>query len=322
MILLFDTWDHPDAEMVAAVMGYITGYGFEEHPNIQPLKNDGRKREQIAISLIARWFRGLASSSALLIVVDNLQWIDTASMELLAYLAKDMATLPCLILLAGRRGFEMQHTQYQHMFEQHQLLALETLSIDDTTTLIQAVLDHIVRTPNTLLPLIRERADGNPLFVQELLSMLFDNQVFQSVTPGRWKFDMVLYDGVISRLPDGLMGVMQARLDDLPAEARHILQVASVQGPTFWMSALAEMAEIKPEAWLPVLEERNIIHREAQSNFDDEIEYQFRHTLYRDVSYEMLPRTKRESCHQQFAHWLLSRIASKQEFYPTLGRTI
>jgi len=115
------------------------------------------------------------------------------------------------------------------------------------------------------------------------------------------------------------MGVMQARLDDLPSEARHILQVASVQGPTFWISALAEMADIEPESWLPILEERNIIHREQQSSFDDEVEYQFRHTLYRDVSYEMLPRTKREACHQQFAHWLLSRIANKQEFYPTLA---
>lgn len=314
-----DTWNHPDAEMVAAVMGYITGYGFDDHPNIQPLKDDGRKREQIALSWLARWFRGLVTSSALLIVIDNLQWIDTASLELLAYLAKDMADMPCMLLLSGRRGFEMQHPQYQRLFEQHTMLTLETLSPDETSSLIQSVLDHVVRPPATLLPLIRERADGNPLFVQEILSMLFDNQVFHLVTPGRWKFDLVLYDSVISRLPDGLMGVMQARLDDLPFEARHVLQVASVQGPTFWLSALAEMADADPRSWLPVLEERGIVRHETRSSFDEDDEYQFRHTLYRDVSYEMLPRTKREAYHRQFAHWLLSRISAKQEFYPALA---
>lgn len=314
-----DTWNHNDAEIVAAVMGYITGYGFADHPGIQTLKTEGRKREQVALSWLSRWFQGLAKSSSLLVVVDNVQWVDPASLEMLAHLARDLQKMPVLMLAAGRRGFEMQHPGYRQMFPNHEILSLSTLSQDETRTLIEAVLRYVERVPSTLMPLIQERANGNPLFVQEFLAMLFDNNVFQPVERELWKFNLILYDTVVSKLPDGLMGVMQARLDDLPPEARHILQVASILGPTFWVSALEEMTDVPPRAWLPMLESRGMIIKNPKSNFEGEDQYQFSHTLYRDVSYEMLPRQKREGYHQQFARWLVTRIAEKHEYFPTLA---
>ncbi len=320
----------PDAVTAAEIIGYLAGFGFDDSPHVQPLKRG--RREGLAFAWVARWLRALARGRTLLLVVDNLQWADYASVALLEYLARE-ASVAGVLLAAGRSAYRAEHPQYMAGFERHQLIALDQLSPSATERLIRTVLQYVQRSPDWLAAAINERAEGNPLFVREFLGMLFDSGVFEAIesdeatTTGAennsaspvkmWRFNRINYDE--RELPNGLIGVLQARLDDLAPDARHIIQLGAVVGQSFWDSIVSELAGLDARPLLETLVVRGIILKNAESVFEREGQYTFRHTLYRDVAYEMMPRAMREAYHAQVAHWLIMQIPGKPEYFPVLA---
>jgi class 3 adenylate cyclase/tetratricopeptide (TPR) repeat protein len=302
-----DLWEHEDAPKAAAAIGHLAGYAFDAP--------DG-----ILFDWITQWFKGAAAKQPILIAVDNLQWADEQSVALLQHLAANLTDTPAILIAVARPGYRMIHTKYMQNHEQHRRITLDRLQSDATRTLVEAVLRHVQRVPDYLAKNIAERAEGNPLFVQEFLGMLFDNNVITAVDNGGWKYNIILQDTVLNSLPHGLMGILQARLDDLPTEARLIAQIAAVAGYTFWSGAVAKIADDpNTQMYINTLVLRGIIVERPFSEFDDQLEYSFRHTLYRDVAYSMLPGRQRETYHGLMADWLLQRIAGKHQFYPLLA---
>ncbi len=314
-----DTWSGPDVETIAAVVGYLTGYGFEDSPHIQALKRGGPGQERMAFAWLSRWFKGLAEHGTLLVIVDNLQWADAASLDWLEYLAQDLDGVGGMIIAAARPEFRADYPDYMKAVQHHSEIMLDSLDTDATTELVNAILSHVDRVPDTLIPLLIERSEGNPLFIEEIISMMFDTGVFESSGTGRWKVNRIAYESAISTLPNGLIGVVQARLDDLPAIARHVVQVASVSGQTFWASLVSEMTGMIPDTVLDDLVTRGIIVENPETSFEGERQYQYRHSLYREVAFEMLPRSKRESYHRQVAKWLGQHIAGRDDALPLLA---
>lgn len=321
-----ETWEHEDAETVAAVVGHLAGFGFEEHPHVQPLLRGGPGQERMAFTWFTRWLHGISGSSPMLITVDNLQWADPSSLDLLEHLAYDMEETGGILITTMRPEFHAVSSSYMQGFPQQTRIVLERLDEESATELIVSILSHVENVPESLLALINERADGNPLFVEEFLHMLFDGGVIEPNREGRWRVVRSRYDQTVSSLPSGLIGVLQARIDDLPGTARHITQIAAVVGHTFWRGAVATIAGIDPQPALDELITRGIIVHIAESSFENDEQYQFRHSLYREVAYEMLPRMRREVYHHQAATWLHERAAGKPNYlvilaeHYTLGR--
>jgi class 3 adenylate cyclase/tetratricopeptide (TPR) repeat protein len=312
-------WDDPQAETVAAVMGYLAGFGNEEHPQVQQIKRGGQERARNVLTMVADWFKAVAESSGLLLIVDNLQWADTASVRLLEFLAHELHSTATAMIAAARPIYRSEHPLYMRGISQHTMMQLEPLSAQATATMIDSVLSQVERVPDTLKQLIIDRAEGNPLFVQEFLGMLFDNGVFYQHNTGKWRFNIIQFDTATASLPNGLIGVLQARLDDLSPEARQIIQIAAVIGQMFWSSAVAELTEINPHPVLETLVLRGMIVKQEDSVFENETQYMFRHTLYRDVAYEIIPRGRRETFHRDIARWFITRVSDKPEFYSTLA---
>lgn len=309
------SWNHTDAMAAAEVMGYMTDFGFDDSPHVQAIKSGGR--DHIAFSWVARWLRAMAENQALFIVVDNLQWADYNSIALLEYLVYELDDAHGVLIAAGRPIYRAEYPQYMRNAANHTIIQLEQLPETTTLELIDAILAYVDRVPSSLAPLINERAEGNPLFVQEFLGMLFDNGVFQPQGEGRFRFNILQYDDAM--LPNGLLGVLQARLDDLTPDVRQMIQLASVVGQTFWSGALTEMTGTDALPLLDMLVTRGMIYENTESVFDDELQFSFRHTLYRDVAYEMMPRAKREEFHSKVAEWLITRIHNKPEFFSMLA---
>ncbi|MEL7434622.1 MAG: tetratricopeptide repeat protein, partial [Chloroflexota bacterium] len=191
---------------------------------------------------------------------------------------------------------------------------------EDTLTIIDAIFTHIERVPASLAYTINERVEGNPLFVREYLSMLFDTDVFQRTSEGKWRFNIIMLDEALTSLPPGLQAILQARLDDLPRQGRQLIQAAAISGQRFWASAVKSMLEVDDlDAMLKPLLMRGMIIKDEDSTFDDEDAYRFRHRIYRDVAYDMIPRAKREAYHDTMAMWLLERVARKTRYYPVLA---
>ncbi len=314
------SWPDQQAARCAEVMGFVAGYGFDERPSVRALKPGSRGQRQAVYAALAAWFRGLAQQGPLLIGVDNLQWLDRESLGFLDYLAQELADLPGALLAAARPELDVYYPGYQADFPAHTLMALGRLTEDGTAALVDTILRHVDRVPAALPALICERAEGNPLFVEEFLHMLFDSGVFEPQEDGRWRVNLFLYGTMAFKLPNGLLALLQARLDELPLTTRQALQAAAVMGQTFWAGALAGIVgqEVVQHA-LENLEARGIVVQCQQSSFEGEREYAFRHTLYREVAYAMLTRPNREAYHRQAAAWLAERGRSLPDYLALLA---
>jgi class 3 adenylate cyclase/tetratricopeptide (TPR) repeat protein len=302
-----ELWQNPESEKAAAAIGYLAGFDFEAP--------DGN-----LFDWVLRWFEGVAEKHHILIAVDNLQWMDEQSAGLLEQIAIRLSDKAGVLIAAGQPEYSSIYPSYMKGHPRHTRISLERLKSEFTRTLIDTVFKQVERAPVSLAEGINQRVEGNPLFVQEYLGMLFDNDVFQPKPEGGWRFNILMLDTALNTLPNGLLGILQARLDDLSYEARQIIQAASVAGQVFWAGALqALVAEINVPAILNNLVMRGMIARDDTSLLPQEPQYHFRHSLYREVAYEMIPRAKREAFHIEMSVWLLERIAKHESLYPLLA---
>jgi class 3 adenylate cyclase/tetratricopeptide (TPR) repeat protein len=302
-----ELWKHPDAEQAAAAIGYLAGFDFEAP--------DGN-----LFDWVLRWFEGVAESHHILIAVDNLQWMDEQSAALLEQIAIRLSDKAGVLIAAGQPEYRSSFPSYMKGYPRHSQISLERLKSEFTRVLIDTVFKQVDRAPLSLAEGINQRVEGNPLFVQEYLGMLFDNDVFQPKAEGGWRFNILMLDTALNTLPNGLLGILQARLDDLSYEARQIIQVASVTGQVFWAGGLQILvSEINVPAILNHLVMRGMIAQDDISLLPNESQFHFRHSLYREVAYEMIPRAKREAFHIEMSVWLLERIAKHESLYPLLA---
>src|SRR5262249_51174123 len=109
-------------------------------------------------------------------------------------------------------------------------------------------------------------------------------------------------------LPDSVLGMVQARLDDLSTGARQVLRLASVFGERFWTGGVDALSpgddRIETSAHMRALVEQEIVVRRPSSRVRGEIEWAFRHALLRDAAYEMLTEEARAVAHRLAATWL------------------
>lgn len=317
--------DMPLDMIHSEIKAYITEMWSDEHDDkvvaaFAALAGFDIPAPDKAIEWVLRWFEAVASQEAIVITVDNLQWADQQSIFLLEQLAERLEDKACIIIAAGRPEYQTVHSNYMADYLYHADVKLEPLTPDATLSIIHAVFEHIERIPITLANTINARVEGNPLFVQEYLTMLFDNNVFVRQDDNTWRFNIIMLDTALKQLPDGLINVMQARLDELPDEARLIIQAASVSEQFFWtdsVQVLLEMTDI--EAAVELLIMRGMIVREEDSLFEGETQYRFQHSIYREVAYRMIPRATRENYHQKLSWWLLEHVAGKIELYPLVA---
>jgi class 3 adenylate cyclase/tetratricopeptide (TPR) repeat protein len=300
-------WKHPDAKYAAAAIAYLAGFNFQSP-------------EGNLFEWVLRWFEGVAEKHSILIAVDNLQWADEQSIALLEQITRRLAHSTGVLIAAGQADYQSMYPSYMADYPRHTIIKLAPLHYAATRMIIDRIFEHVERIPPTLAETINERVEGNPLFVQEYLGMLFDNNVFQRGKNGHWRFNILMLDTALNTLPNGLLSILQARLDDLSPEVRNIVQIAAVAGQTFWASAVDEIAESKnTRRLLEHLVLRGIIIKEKTSDFANELQYVFRHSLYREVAYKMIPRQKRERYHKRMSLWLLERVAGIENFYPLLA---
>ena len=115
-------------------------------------------------------------------------------------------------------------------------------------------------------------------------------------------------------VPESVQGLIAARLDDLPADEKRLIQDASVLGKVIWLGAVAEMSGIDrfaAEERLHALERRELVRRERRSSVGGETEYAFRHVLVRDVAYGQIPRAQRADKHRRAAEWIETLSADR-----------
>lgn len=312
------TWNDPDAEAAGNVLGLLYTNDASTDSQAESVRRSGHLHQRMIFLWVSRWFMGMARSSPLLIVVDNLQWIDSLSVELLEYLALELKDESGMIIAGGRNDIRVNNSGYMYGVPNHTAILLPPLKTSDTNHLIQQVLHDVERLSDTVIESIAERSNGNPLFLREFLSILFDNRVIYQKDDS-FTFNLIKYYTTLSELPDGLTGVLQARLDELPSQARIIVQAAATVGQRFWSGLISEMLGFNADRFLSDLVQRGIIYQNSESSFENEREFQFRHSLFQEVAYGMLPRAQRETYHSIVTRWMVTRMSGKPEYFPMLA---
>lgn len=247
-----------------------------------------------------------ARMAPLVLVLDDLHWIDQASIGLLEQLLRLVDHLPLLLLLIYRPErtkpcwhiHEKALRDYAHCAT---LITLARLSSEDNGQLLDALVGMSVeQLPGETRRLILDSAEGNPLYLEEVLRTLIDDQILIR-DAGRWS---VQREVRALKVPDTLQGVMMARLDRLEEPARRLAQIAAVVGRTFSWEVLAylepaDMSQLNTQ--LVRLQQHEIINEAQRAPLPV---YRFQHTMMHEVYYNSLAVRARRLYHSQIAAYL------------------
>jgi DNA-binding CsgD family transcriptional regulator/tetratricopeptide (TPR) repeat protein len=262
----------------------------------------------------------------ILLCLDDLQWADSASLELLLYLTARLRNASVLLLGALRNGFidpsagsalgrAIAELNRQRLFT---LLLLTPLSEGASSVLLDALLPGGV-APD-LQQAVLARAEGNPFFIEELVHALQGSGQIV-LQDGRWqraRGGQQALNGPLPELPPSIKMTLALRLEPLSAPCRDLLRAAALCGPAFYPDVLAAATGQSQEAVLDLLDEAS----EAgliEAAPDDEIEsvgalgaFSFAQRIARELLAGQLPRQSRRRLHAALASALQARSRSRQ----------
>ena len=305
-----------DGEMQAELLGLLIGMDFSASPRLAGLLNEPRLLRDRAFAAFTRYVERLAATDGAPVVVmllDDLQWADDASLDWLAQLLKTPA-VPLALVMAARPELLERRPAWGDGAAQHGRVTLTALDATQRRSLTAALLQRLPEASaagTALRALIEKQAEGNPFYAEELVKMLIDDGVI--VVDGEaWH---VLPDRLsAAKIPGTLTGVLQARLDALAAPERRALQLASIVGPVFWDDALRTL---DPNALpnLPALQRKAMVQARNESSFEGTREEGFQHHLLHQVTYDTVLKADRRDAHARTAAWLAERVGDRQAEY-------
>jgi predicted ATPase/class 3 adenylate cyclase len=265
-----------------------------------PLEGEALKQE-IFESMLNIWL-DLASQNPLILVFDDLQWADPASVELLVHLFELIDQVPILFLCAFRpylasEAWQMKtsaETSYPHHFVKFHLTPLDENQSGQLVDNLLAISD----LPPELRVTILRKSEGNPFFLEEVVRSLIDNGVIRSDGDGLYLQANSNFEQI--EIPDNLQTLLLARIDALESDARRALQLASVIGRSFLYRVLKAIADMVTDIdeQLVILQQMELIMVTASY---PEVEYIFRNELTRDAAYQSILRRQKREYHRKVA---------------------
>jgi predicted ATPase/class 3 adenylate cyclase len=231
----------------------------------------------------------LAREQPLIVALDDLQWADETLLDLTEYLAGWTGDAPLLILCLARPELLERRPSWL-VAPDSVSIRLEPLTQEESEELLD-VLRGDAEVSRDVLAAIAAAAEGNPLFVEQMLAMVKETGESTGELP----------------IPPTIHALLAARLDRLEPEERALIERASVIGKEFWRGAVTHLS---PEAersavgrHLLTLVRKELI-RPHRSIFRWEDGFRFRHILIRDEAYIGIAKETRADLHERFAAWL------------------
>jgi predicted ATPase/class 3 adenylate cyclase len=267
---------------------------------------------------VRKLLESLARRHPVVVVFDDVHWAEPTFLDLVEHVSdwvRDAAIL--LVCLARPELLEARPAWGGGKLNATSVL-LEALSETESDHLIQNLLGRAALAEDVRAR-IAEAADGNPLFVEEMLAMLIDEGLLRR-EDGGWA---PTADLSTLAVPPTIQVLLAARLDRLEAEEREVIERASVEGKVFHRGSVAELS---PESLRPAVPGRLLalvrkeLIRPDRAVFAGEDAFRFRHLLIRDAAYEAMPKEARAELHERFAAWLAERVGDRlAEYEEVLG---
>jgi tetratricopeptide (TPR) repeat protein len=259
------------------------------------------------------------------LVMDDLHWSDSATLELIAQVATLASVEPLLMVCVLRpdrsaASWPLVDRLQASLGSTFARIDLEPLGAADAGALLGNLLP-IEDLPESIKARIIDRSDGNPFYLEEVLRSLIDGgQVVRE--DGRWRATRAIADASI---PETLAGVLSARIDRLPETTKRVAQTAAVIGRVFMHRVLETVCHAAPpperieyvEPHIGTLSMEQIVRERARM---PEREYIFKHAMTCEAAYGLLLRARRRELHARTGMALETLFADRRdEFAPMLA---
>ena len=271
-------------------------------------------------SLVWHVLQGAAAERPLLLILEDIQWADTASLDLFTAITEHMSG-PMLLAFSFRPQAEhpIKLLDNPHCLPIH----LADLSPHEARNLVYDMLGQQIELPLAMEQHLgirdREGRDSavNPLFIEEAVKVMFDTGVL--LVQERVQINEERLREM--QVPDTIHGLLLARLDRLPTLSRDLLQVASVIGREFDLDTLATITpEMSRDQVVQILGGLSDAELTQLIAADPELKYLFQHAMTRQVAYESLTYARRQMLHALIADWIADRYEDNlKPFFPVLA---
>jgi class 3 adenylate cyclase/tetratricopeptide (TPR) repeat protein len=250
---------------------------------------------------VRKLLEATAESAPVVAVFDDIHWAEPTFLELLEHVADLSREAPLLLLCLARPELLDRRPGWGGGKLNTTTLLLEPLSSTETDELLERLLGEAPFDPD-LRERIREAAEGNPLFVEEMVALVEESGNGEVAVPGT------------------IQALLAARLDQLEPAERGVLERGSVEGRVFHRGAVQALApeETNVERRLTGLVRKELV-RPGKPQLAGEDAYRFRHLLIRDAAYDALPKATRGELHERFAAWVESHGAELVELDEIVG---
>jgi len=299
-------WDKPKAK------NYIGGLFSIIYEDIDEMSPEFWQK-QLHLS-VQQLLEALAGRGPTVILFEDLHWADASFIDLL-YLLLENTRHPVLFVCVYRPSFNLYPGGKPNSVAcpYHEIILLD-LSWDHTQSMLQSLLgSHLL--PEKLSYFIKQKAEGNPFYLEEVVNSLIESGILVSDNEN-WKLTRALD---LNDIPPTIQGVLIARLDRLEKETKRILQEASVIGRAFFYQVLNRVTELSSgvDESLLGLESLDLIRSRTR---DQDLEYIFKHALTQEVVYNGLLKKERKQIHERIAIVMEQLFIDRlPEFYETLA---
>jgi class 3 adenylate cyclase/tetratricopeptide (TPR) repeat protein/regulation of enolase protein 1 (concanavalin A-like superfamily) len=298
-----------DIPIIGFLLSLPYGQGeVKDGINIESLGSEQRK--YVTFRSVRRVLMSASQKNPLILVFEDLHWIDSLSMELLTSLVESMANAPVGIVAVYRPEFT--HTWGGKSY--YTQINLSPLSDTESQQLVESVL-QIPEFPKEIRDIILSKSEGNPFFVEEVIRTLIDAGILIKEDQV-WKATRDIERIVV---PDTIQEVIMARIDGLEEGTKRVLQCASVIGRSFLIGLLEKVLEIREnlERSLQRLEHLELIY---EKSILPELEYIFKHALTQEVAYDSLLIKRRKEYHERVGRAIEETYPDRlEEFYEVLA---
>jgi class 3 adenylate cyclase/tetratricopeptide (TPR) repeat protein len=264
-----------------------------EHYPASTIAPEQKRRRLFAV--LMGWVFGAARRQTLVMVVEDLHWLDPSTLELQQLLAEQGATVPLMLLYTARPEFRAPWPMRAH----HAQITLNRLSARDVRKMVALVAARNALASESV-DAVAERTGGVPLFVEELTRAVLESG--QTKPSGR-------------EIPVTLHDSLMARLDRL-GPAREVIQIASVIGSDFSYELLHAVHPIGDQDLQTALHAATDAELLYVSGIVPDATYQFKHALIRDTAYEALLKSRRRELHRQVAVAIDENFPALKEMHP------
>ncbi|MGB7287329.1 MAG: adenylate/guanylate cyclase domain-containing protein [Salaquimonas sp.] len=262
--------------------------------------------KQQAMAAILAIYSDLANEKPLLMEFEDIHWCDPTTLELIDHLIGMIGGKPWYLILAFRPDYKAPFRNLPYITS----LTLNRFGKNEISELIQQIANG-KPLPENLTTQIVERADGIPLYAEEITRMVLESGWITEVD------GIYVMSGtyVPLAIPDSLQGSLMARLDRFPS-AKEVAQIAATIGRRFTAELLSLVSGHSGNQLFAVLDQLLDAELIYEYGFGAEKTYEFKHALVQDAAYQSLLRTARQKCHQRIAEMLESNFPDIRDTEP------